>query len=519
MRLTLSVILIFIAAFSSTAQSKSAAQYANYIGSASLKKHLNIIASDSMMGRETGTAGQRMAAEYIQSQFEKIGLTPLPGMGGYQQFYPLRSDSIESASFSVFGESLMLGKEFLIPTENNKSISLQNKYLVFVGYGIAQHVYNDYENKNVEGKIVVFFNGEPTKNGKRFLDANELSLEYRLDVAKNKGAVAAIILDKSIDKFSKRTLSRSRSTGIYYADNLVESDYIPHLFLLPNSMMKLFNNNYETIIDAVKGDMMLNEISAEVNAETELTIKKNTSIIEASNVVGMLEGTSQKDEFVFITAHYDHLGIVNGKIYNGADDDGSGTVSVIQMAEAFAKAKAEGNGTKKSIVFMTVSGEEKGLWGSEYYSNHPIVPLEKTSVDLNIDMIGRVDTERKKADTGNYVYVVGHDKISSELSVINEKANSKSTKLTLDYKFDDPNDPNRIYYRSDHYNFARKGVPVLFFYDGMLKADYHQPSDDISLIHWNLFEKRARMIFHTAWEIANKNDLLKRDLGIPQGIR
>jgi Zn-dependent M28 family amino/carboxypeptidase len=114
---------------------------------------------------------------------------------------------------------------------------------------------------------------------------------------------------------------------------------------------------------------------------------------------------------------------------------------------------------------------------------------------------------------------VGHDKISSELSEINEKVNAKTTKLTLDYKFDDPNDPNRIYYRSDHYNFARKGVPVLFFYDGMLKSDYHQPTDDIKFIHWSLFEKRARMIFNTCWEMANRDQMLKRDLGIPEGIR
>jgi Zn-dependent M28 family amino/carboxypeptidase len=160
---------------------------------------------------------------------------------------------------------------------------------------------------------------------------------------------------------------------------------------------------------------------------------------------------------------------------------------------------------------MTVSGEEKGLWGSQYYSEHPIFPLDKTSVDLNTDMVGRIDTERKTADTTNYVYVVGHDKISSDLPVINEGVNEKYTGLKLDYKFDDPKDPERIYYRSDHYNFARKGVPVLFFYDGMLKADYHKPTDTVEKINWTLYEKRVRMIFHTAWEIANRKKMLKRN--------
>jgi len=182
------------------------------------------------------------------------------------------------------------------------------------------------------------------------------------------------------------------------------------------------------------------------------------------------------------------------------------------MAQTFAKAKAEGNGPRRTIVFMTVSGEEEGLWGSEYYSNHPLFPLDKTSVDLNTDMIGRIDTERKTEDSLNYVYVIGHDKLSSELVSINEAANSKYTGLILDYKYDDPQDRNRIYYRSDHYNFARKGIPILFFYDGMLQADYHKPTDTVDKIYWDIYEKRARMIFYTAWQMANRDDMLKRDI-------
>ena len=189
------------------------------------------------------------------------------------------------------------------------------------------------------------------------------------------------------------------------------------------------------------------------------------------------------------------------------------------MAAAFAKAAADGHRPRRTMVFMTVSGEEKGLWGSEYYSDHPVYPLDKTTVDLNTDMVGRIDTERKTADTLNYVYVVGHDKLSSELPEINERVNNKYTKLVLDYKFDDPNDVNRIYFRSDHYNFARKGVPVLFFYDGMLKSDYHKPTDTVDKINFELYEKRVRMIFHTAWDIANRDEMLKRDKPLPTGTR
>ena len=231
-----------------------------------------------------------------------------------------------------------------------------------------------------------------------------------------------------------------------------------------------------------------------------------------SNVIGVLPGTDLKDEYLVISAHYDHLGIRDGTIYYGADDDGSGTVGVMQIAQAFAKAKAEGKGPRRSVIFMTVSGEEKGLWGSEYYTSHPIFPLEKTTANLNIDMIGRTDASRMVGDSLNYVYVVGDDKLSSDLRTISEASNKKYLKLELDYKFNDPNDRQRIYYRSDHYNFAKNGVPIIFYYDGMLGADYHRPTDTPDKINYKLLAKRAQLVFYTAWEMANRNEMLKRDL-------
>jgi Zn-dependent M28 family amino/carboxypeptidase len=184
---------------------------------------------------------------------------------------------------------------------------------------------------------------------------------------------------------------------------------------------------------------------------------------------------------------------------------------VLEIAEAFAKAKAEGKGPRRNVMFMTVSGEEKGLWGSEYFSEHPSVPLDKVTADLNIDMIGRTDTERMTGDTLNYVYVVGDDKLSTDLKPISEGVNNKYTKLVLDYKFNDPKDPNRIYYRSDHYNCAAKGVPIIFYYDGMLLADYHKPTDTPDKINYPLLAKRAQLVFYTAWDMANRADMVKRD--------
>jgi Zn-dependent M28 family amino/carboxypeptidase len=187
---------------------------------------------------------------------------------------------------------------------------------------------------------------------------------------------------------------------------------------------------------------------------------------------------------------------------------------VLEIAEAFAQAKAAGHGPRRTVVCMTVSGEEKGLWGSEYYTDNPLFALDKTSVDLNIDMVGRKDPNRKEGDNNNYVYVIGHDKLSSELPVINEGANKKYTRLEFDYKYDDPEDPEHIFYRSDHYNFARKGVPILFFFDG-IHEDYHKTTDTVDKINFDLYEKRIRMIFYTAWDIANRKQMLKRDKPLP----
>jgi Zn-dependent M28 family amino/carboxypeptidase len=256
-------------------------------------------------------------------------------------------------------------------------------------------------------------------------------------------------------------------------------------------------------------------------AEVDLGYFKETRVVHASNVLALLEGTDKKDEYVVISSHYDHIGKKHdGTINYGADDDGSGTVGLLELAEAFAKAKAAGKGPKRSILFMTVSGEEKGLWGSEYYTNHPVYPLEKTMVDLNIDMIGRIGQEYlKDKDSANYVYVIGDDKLSSDLTPITEMINNKYSKMKLDRKYNDPNDINRFYYRSDHYNFAEKGVPVIFYFNGV-HADYHKPTDTPDKINYNLMAKRGQFVFYTAWEMANRNETLKRDLKLvkPKGF-
>ncbi|HMW26532.1 MAG: M28 family peptidase [Ferruginibacter sp.] len=525
-RLALSFCLVLgiSAAF---AQNDPAATYAGEITGKNLQKHLSIIASAEMEGRETGTEGQRKAAAYIEAQFKAMGLQSVPALNGYQQFYPLYQDSLLTTSLTAGGKDAIFGTDFIAPLNANETGKFKAKKLIFIGYGIDDKLYSDYTNADVKGKVVVFMLGEPKKDGKFLISGTTRGSEWsfpgiskKLATAAAKGAVGALVINPQQESFNQRAVDNSKKTGVYFP-RANDAKMINYALLSHAFARTILGNDFaiDTIIATAKRGEMLKINGFEKKYKTSFSFDKYRNTINASNVVGIIEGTDKKDEYIFLTGHYDHLGMRNGKIYYGADDDGSGTVAVINMAEAFMKAAKEGYRPRRTIVFMTVSGEEKGLWGSEYYSDHPFYPLDKTSVNLNTDMVGRIDTERKTADSLNYVYVIGHDKLSSELPIINEGVNNKYTQLVLDYKFDDPADPNRIYFRSDHYNFARKGVPILFFYDGMLKSDYHQPGDTVDKIYWDLYEKRVKMIFHTAWEMANRDSMLKRDTPLNMGSR
>lgn len=230
----------------------------------------------------------------------------------------------------------------------------------------------------------------------------------------------------------------------------------------------------------------------------------------SQNVIAYIQGSEFPDEYIYITAHSDHEGVINGEIYPGADDNGSGTAALFEMAEAFAEAVKNGNGPKRSVVFLHVTAEEVGLHGSRYYTNNPIFPLEQTISTLNIDMIGRVD-ELHKETQDDYIYVIGADRKSTELHYIVQEANSKFVNINLDYKFNDDKDPNRYYYRSDHYNFALKDIPVIFFFNGE-HEDYTKPTDTADKINYPLLTKRTKLIFATAWYLANSPERLKSEV-------
>ncbi len=241
--------------------------------------------------------------------------------------------------------------------------------------------------------------------------------------------------------------------------------------------------------------------------KVELTIRGKE--IKSENVVAIVEGSTIPDEYIVISSHLDHVGMKDGEIYNGADDDGSGTVALLEIAEAFQKAADAGLQPKRSLVFLHVTGEEKGLLGSKYYTDNPLYPIANTVANLNIDMVGRIDPKRD-SENRNYIYLIGSDRLSTELHEISEAVNKATTKIELDYTYNAENDPNRFYFRSDHYNFAKNNIPVIFYFNGT-HDDYHRPSDTVEKIEYDLLTERAKLIFYTAWEVANRESKLVVD--------
>ena len=249
----------------------------------------------------------------------------------------------------------------------------------------------------------------------------------------------------------------------------------------------------------------------------------NEGEVNSENVIAIIKGTEIPDEYLILTSHLDHVGYgrtgsrsreayigeVKERIHNGADDDGSGTVAMLEIAQAFKQASKKGKGPKRSIIFLHVTGEEKGLLGSAYYADNPIYPLENTVTNLNLDMIGRIDPTRK-GDKREYIYIIGSDHDSQDLHNLSEQTNLETVNLDLDYRYNAKDDPNRFYYRSDHYNFAKNGIPIIFYFSGT-HPDYHLPSDTPDKIEYDLLELRSKLVFYTAWNIANRDERIKVD--------
>jgi Peptidase family M28 len=496
---------------------------ADTITAAQLKDYLSFIASDEMEGRDTPSRGLDATANFIAMNLSRWGLKPAGGDGTYFQRISLRRDLVDGTQTQVQlnGATLVFGDDY-IPSSRLGTASGQ---LVFAGNGwfIKSKNIDAYKDIDAKGKIAVIFsppNGLPRgisrsdltgKAGEDWMDPSEY--------ARKQGVIGLVIVPDfqflaNWERSRQRLTERGSTTVERFQPQTGVP--IPTIMASPRLANVLFvgeKQNASSIFERSYG-------GGEMPAPFPLNVEKRLSIVVAGkgeplktqNVVAVFEGSDPvlKNEYVALGAHYDHVGVgnpVNGDaIYNGADDDGSGTTALLAMAEALAKARTK---PRRSVLFVWHTGEEKGLWGSRYFTEYPTIPLDRIVTQINIDMIGRSKKEddtnpRNRGLSGpNEIYVIGSRMMSTELGELCETVNKGYLNLSYNYRYDDPKDPNRFFFRSDHFNYARKGIPIIFFFDGE-HEDYHRPGDSPDKIDYQKLEQVTRTVYMTLWEIANR---------------
>lgn len=511
--LVLGVVGIFLACGSSKEKAPKATEkstpidvteFAKTITSAELKEMLYVYASDAFEGRETGEAGHETAVNYIKDFYTGGNIAPLQSNGDYFQDVKFNQLFSPKVSAEVNGKSLTYFEDFVSLTASANA-NINANEIVYVGYGVDDDKYSDFKNLDVTGKVIIAKAGEPkNEDGTYFLSGNSDKSKWsngrqgpraKRDAAKAKGAKALILIDeatfKTYSAFYKKRADSNSSMGLSLDDGKKETNEM--LYMLAN----------EATINSIDANLLSSNTPKIVSANIVLNQKSNSKLVISKNVASVVKGSVFPDEYIIISAHSDHVGVNDkGEVYNGADDDGSGSMAVLELAEAFKMAADKGQAPKRSIIFLHVTGEEKGLLGSQYYTDiDPLVPLANTVANLNIDMIGRIDPKRE--GDRNYLYLIGSDKLSTELHNLSEEVNKKYTNIEFDYTYNDENDPNRFYYRSDHYNFAKNNIPIIFYFNGT-HDDYHQVGDTPDKIEYDLLENRTRLVFYTAWELANR---------------
>lgn len=489
MRFTI-VVISLSSVFPNVSGAQTIAQkFSTEINADRLKDNLSIIASDALEGRETGSRGQKMAAAFISHHFESIGLRG-PLNGSYFQEFNLYTSQQGRASVKISNKEFLNLEDVVFHESWNGSQTLD---VVYVGDGKR-----DLPNGSLNGKAaLVHWQGFSLFSSQNV-------------IAKLKKAGASMVM-----LYPQATPEEFRRFATQVKEQQDEPEYTMEKPLIEvNNFGVVFVNT--KVVESIAGSehemkRLLESRPGRKLGTATLTSEVMVKTMTTENVLGFLEGTDKKEEVIVITAHYDHVGTRStgdDRIYNGADDDGSGTVTVLQIAQAFAEARKQGFAPRRSILFMTVSAEEWGLFGSEYYVNHPVFPLANTVANLNIDMIGRRDPEHK--DSPDYVYVIGADKLSSELHELNERNNNAYTQLKFDYTFNDEHHPTNLYQRSDHWNFAKNRVPIIFYFDG-IHEDYHEVTDEVDRIDFELLTKRARAVFYVAWDLATQDERIKVD--------
>lgn len=504
------------------------------ITAAEMKDWLTFIASDELEGRDTPSRGLDIAAKYIAAHLSGLGIKPAGGDGTYFQKFPLKHERIvpQETRLEMNGQSFEYGKDFLSSITASKVTSLP---VVFAGHGwvIKSKNINAYQGIDVKDKIVVVVNSLPKGITNGDLQGppggDWLSPAF---YAQTNGAKAVINFPSfgSMINWDANRWTQSEKGVVDYGSqgSLIK---IPTITASPRMLSAMFFGEKFTatnLFNRTQVGETLESFDLKPEKKITLSVGVKSDTVYTQNVVGILEGSDPvlKNEYVAVGAHYDHVGMnpfANGpdKIYNGADDDGSGTVAVMAIAKAFAQGKEK---PKRSILFIWHAGEEKGLWGSEYFADHPTVPIASIITQLNIDMIGRYQgagdeshPQNKQLPKPGEVFSIGSKMMSTELGQTSEAVNASFLKLNFNYKYDDPKDPEQFFYRSDHFNYAKKGIPIIFYMDGS-HADYHQASDSIEKIDFDSMTKVTKTIFATGWTLANQVKRPTVDKPLPASV-
>jgi len=510
------------------------------ITASQLKDYLSFVAADEMEGRSTPSRGLDTTARFIATMLGRWGVKPAGDDGTYFQRIALRREKLapEGAEVSLGTQKFTPGKDYFV----SPVAADVNAGLVYGGDGwfIKSKNVDAFDGVDPKGKIVVITGG----GGRlpRGISFNEMSSlgtrgEDWMDpatYAQKRGAVALVFLTPLLQQANPEALEAQRArleAGRLAPEKLsgpAASLPVVHANLrLAQALFAREKVDAATLLEGGSGGTATKAFALASDKQLKVSVKTATERVPSQNVVGIVEGSDPelKREYVALGAHYDHSGTrpqaQGDTILNGADDDGSGTVAILAMAEALAKAPQR---PRRSAVFVWHMGEEMGLWGSEYFTRFPTVPIDKIVAQLNIDMIGRSraagDSNPRNKDLSgpNEVYVIGSKMMSTELGALSEAVNDAFLKLDYNYKYDDPKDPERFFYRSDHIHYARKGIPIVFYFTGV-HADYHQPSDEVSKIDFPKFEKIAKSIYATFWEIADLKSRLKVDKQLPAEAR
>ncbi|MDX6614395.1 MAG: hypothetical protein QOD75_3581 [Blastocatellia bacterium] len=508
----------------------ASARGADQITAAQLKDYLSFIASDEMEGRDTPSRGLDTTARFLAMNLSRWGLKPAGDDGYFQRITLVRNQLDAPATHAeINGQRFNFGEDFL---PNAVGATLEGP-LVYVGHGwvIKSKDIDAYKGIDVKDKIVVVF-GEGLPKGVSQADlkgtrgedwANPAMYAQRHGA---KGVLAIPDFSMLLNWDRTRQRATTRGTTVVEKFQTQTNPAMPSVWLSLRMATALFQGEKFEATNLLNRGILgeaVEPFELSAGKKVGFTIAVKTEKIPTQNVVAIFEGSDPvlKSEYVALGAHYDHVGIgvpLNGDaIYNGADDDGSGTTALLAMAEALAHAKTR---PKRSVLFVWHAGEEKGLWGSRYFTEYPTIPLDRIVTQLNIDMIGRSkkegDTNPRNRDLAgaNQIYVIGSKMMSTELGELTDTVNKTYLNLEYNYRYDDPADPNRFFFRSDHYNYARKGIPIVFFFDGV-HEDYHRPGDSPDKIDYPKMEKITRTIYMTLWEVANRPLRPKVDKQLP----